>query len=71
MAGSTWTVVSYLQISEPKEQTVTRGKPYKFALLNQSIIRSLWEIWNKFVLKNPNQVRPLEFERRFIGLLSY
>ena len=42
---------------------MTCGTPYKLALLNQSIIRSLWEIGHKFSLKNPNQVRPVKLER--------
>ena len=67
---STQTLVSYLSISETKDETVTRGKSYKFALLNQSRIRSLWEIGHKFVLENPNQVRPVAFERSFRGLLQ-
>ena len=49
---------------------MTRGTPYKLALLNQSIIRSLWKIGHNLALKNPNQVRPMEFERRFKGLLQ-
>ena len=68
MAASTSIVVSFISISEPKDETVTRGKLYKFALLNQSIIRSSWEIEYKVVLKNPNQVRPVAFERIFRGL---
>ena len=44
---------------------MTHGKPYKFALLNQSIIRSFWEIGHNLVLKNPNQVRPVAFVRGF------
>ena len=43
---------------------------YKFDLLNQSIIRSSWEIGHNFVLKNPNQVKPMAFERRFIRLIK-
>ena len=69
MAGSKWTIVFGILISEPKEETGTRGKSYNFSLLNESIIRSSWEIGHKFVLKNPNQVRPMEFERIFRGLL--
>ena len=57
-----------LSISEPKDETVTRGKSYKFALLNQSIIRSLWEIGHNFVLKNPNHIRPVALEGSFRGL---
>ena len=34
---------------------MTRGKSYKFAPLNQSIIRSLWENGHNFVLENLNQ----------------
>ena len=63
-------LVSWLSISETKDKTVTRGKSYKFALLNQSIIRSLWEIGHNFVLENPNQVRPMAFEISFRGLLQ-
>ena len=63
MVAITQTVVFFLSISETKDETVTRGKSYKFALLNQSIIRSLWEIGHNFVLENPNQVRPVAFER--------
>ena len=47
-----------------------RDKSYKFALLKQSIIRSSWEIGHNFALKNPNQVRPVAFERSFRGLLQ-
>ena len=62
MVVITQNVVSSLSISEAKDKTVTRGKPYKFAILNQSIIRSLWEIGHNFVLENPNQVRLVAFE---------
>ena len=70
MATSAWTLVFDISISEPKEETVTRGKSYKFTLLNQSRIRSLWEIGHNFVLENPNQVRTMEFERSFRGILQ-
>ena len=70
MATSTRTVVFGLSISEPKEEKVTRGKSYKFSLLNQSKIGSLWEIGHNFALKNLNQIRPVAFERSFIGLLQ-
>ena len=62
--------MSWLSISEAKEEKVRRGKSYKFALLNQSIIRSLWEIGHNFVLENPNQVRPVAFKREFRGILQ-
>ena len=55
------TAVSLLSISETKDKIVTRGKPYKFALLNQSKVGSLWEIGNNFVLKNPNQIISVAF----------
>ena len=70
MAASTQTVVSFLSILELKDETVTRVKSYNFDLLKQSIIRSLWEIGHKFSLKNPNQVRPVTFERSFKGILQ-
>ena len=63
-------VVSPISISELKEETVTYSKSYKFSLLNQSIIRSLWEIGHNFSLKNPNQVRPVSLERRLRGILQ-
>ena len=69
MVASTQTVVYWLSISETKDETVTRGKSYKFSLLNQSIIRSLWEIGHNFVLENPNQVRPVAFKIEFYGIL--
>ena len=65
MVTSTWTVVLGISISEPKEETMTRGNLYKFALLNQAIIKSLWEIGHNVVLKRPNQVRPIAFKRGF------
>ena len=49
---------------------MTRGTPYKFNLLNQSIIKSLWEIGHNFVLKNSNQVIPMALERRLRGILK-
>ena len=70
MVTSTWTVVSWLSISEIKDEKVTHGKSYKFALLNQSKIRSLWEIGHNFVLENPNQVILVAFKRELIGLLQ-
>ena len=70
MAEIAWTVVSCISILEPKEEIVTHGKSYKFVLLNQSKIGSLWEIGHNFVLKNPNQIKPMAFERSFRGLLQ-
>jgi len=49
---------------------MTPGTLYKFTLLNQSIIRSLWEIGHNVSLKNPNQVRPVAFKIGFRGLLQ-
>ena len=65
MEEITQNLVSFVSISKLKEKTVTCGKSYKFSLLNQSKIISLWEIGHKFVLKNPNQVRPMDLERSF------
>ena len=70
VVASTQPVVSWISISETKDKTVTGGKSYKFALLNQSIIRSLWEIGHNIVLENPNQVIPMAFKRKFSGLLQ-
>ena len=55
---------SFLYIfSEPKVETVTRGTSYKFAPLNYSIIRSLWEIWHNSSLENPIWIRVVALER--------
>ena len=62
MVGSKRNAVYFLSILEAKDETVTHGKSYNFAILNQPIIRSLWEIGHKFSLENPNQVRCMEFE---------
>ena len=70
MVVITQTVVCFLSISELKEETMIRGKSYKFAILNQSIIGSLWEIGHNVSLKNPNKVRPVTLERRCRGVLK-
>ena len=70
MAASTRTIGFDILISEPKKETMTCGKSYKFSLLNHSINRSSWEIGHNFALKNPNQVRPVAFKRRFRELLQ-
>ena len=49
---------------------MTRGTPYKCALLKQSLIRALWEIGYNSPLKNPNWVRPMALERRLRGILQ-
>ena len=67
MVTSTSNLVLLLSISEVKDETMTHGKSYNFAILNQSIIRSLWEIGHNFVLENPNQVRLMAFKREFRG----
>ena len=47
---------------------MTRGTSYKFALLERSIIRSLWEIWHNSSFENPIGVRLVELERGHRGL---
>ena len=42
---------------------MTRGTSYKFVLLNQSIIRSSWEIGHNSFLKNPILIRPIGLKR--------
>ena len=56
--------------SEPEVETVTRGTSYKFALLNQSISRSLWEILYNSSLVNPIWIRLVALERGHRGLLQ-
>ena len=70
MSKSAQAVVYFVSNSEPKYEIVTRATPYKFSLLNQSIIRSLWEIGHNIVLKNPNKVRPMELEIIFRGIIK-
>ena len=70
MTKCTWIVASCISISDPKKETVTRDMSYKFILLNQSIIRPLWEIKHNYVLNHPNQFKPMSVERRFRGLLQ-
>ena len=67
MTDNAQIVVICVSISELKEETMTHGMPYKFSLLNQSIISSLWEIGNSFFMKYPNLVTPVQFERSFRG----
>jgi len=50
---------------------MTRGTSYKFALLNQSIRRSSWEIRHKYFLKNPILIKHVGLERGLTGLPQY
>ena len=36
-----WTVLSMVQISDPEDETVTRGIPYNFTVLNSPVIGHL------------------------------
>lgn len=47
---------------------MTCGTSYKFALLNQFIIRSSWEIGHNSFLKNSILIRPVGLERGLRGL---
>ena len=47
---------------------MTRGTSYKFALLERSIIRSLWEIWHNSSLENPIGVRLVALDRGHRGI---
>jgi len=51
-----------------KVNTLTRGTSYKFILLNQSIIRSAWEIWHNTSLVNPILIRLAGLERELRGI---
>ena len=57
-----------VSFSGSRVETVTRDTLYKFSLLNQSIIRSSWEIGHNSFLKNPILIRPMELERGLRGL---
>jgi len=47
---------------------MTRGTSYNFTLLNQSIIKSSWEIWHNSSLENPILIRLVGLERVLRGL---
>lgn len=49
-------------------EIVTCGSSYKFTILNQSIIRSLWEIGNNAILENPISIRLTGLEIGLSGL---
>jgi len=63
-----WNVVCWVSFLGLKDETVTRGTLYKFALLNQSIIRSSWEIEHNTFVKNAIFIRPVGLEIRLGGL---
>ena len=44
-----WTLISMVKVLHPKDETVTRGSLYKFAMLNSSEINDLGK-----TLKSPN-----------------
>ena len=52
-----------MHVSDPKVETVTHGTSYKFALLNQSKSKSLWEISHNVSLENPIWLRLVALER--------
>jgi len=56
-------VVSCMCVSDSKVETVTRGMSYKFALLNQSKSKSLWEISHNSSLENPIWLKLAALER--------
>ena len=57
------TEYSLVSISEPKTKTVTRGKPYKFAILNSPKINTLWANCHQFHLAYQNLTKPADLER--------
>ena len=58
------TEVSLVLVSKSKVKTVTRGIPYKFAILKSPKINTLWEPFRHFILAYQNLMKPTEFERR-------
>jgi len=58
----------WLSFSGPKVGIVTRGTSYKFALLNQSIIKASWEIRHNSFLKNPTLTKLVRLERELRGI---
>ena len=50
-------------VLDSKVETVARGTSYKFALLNQSKSKSLWEISHNSSLENPIWLRLVALER--------
>ena len=57
------TEYSLVSISEPETKIVTRGKPYKFVILNSPKINTLWENCHHFLLAYHNLMKPADVER--------
>ena len=58
-----WTKVSLILVSKAEVKTVTRGIQYKFAILNNPKINTLWENCHDFLLAYQNLMKPVDLER--------
>ena len=57
------TEVSLVPVLEYEVNTVTRGIPYKFVILNSPKIKLLWENCHQFLLGYQNLMKPADLER--------
>ena len=57
-----WNEVSLVSILGLEKKTVTRGRPYKFDLLNSPKINISWENFHHFLLAYNNSTKPKKLE---------
>jgi hypothetical protein len=57
------TEVFLIPFSGIKDKKVTRGRLYKFTLLNSPKINTLWENCHHFLLAYQNPIKPIDLER--------
>ena len=57
------TEVSLVPVSKSEVKTMTRGIPYKLAILKSPKINTLWELFHHFILAYQNLTKPAELER--------
>ena len=58
-----WTEVFTVLVLEPEVKIVTRGIPYKFAILKSPKINTLWEPFHHFLLEYQNSMKPAYLKR--------
>ena len=57
-----------MRISGSKTKIMTHGIPYKFTLLKEAIINTLWEICDHFPLAYLNSMKPMELGRGHVSI---
>ena len=66
-----WNLISMVKLSDPDDETGTRGSSYKFAMLNSPEISHLWKNSHKSQLVKPILVKPVVLERGQTRLPQY